>query len=101
MADVDEALMRRAQDVEAEGKRRFGDDPWRHYIGAIGRANPRGVDVGVVKATLAQDDPAGTFARAGREALITEASDGNSEAEEIYSKIRGEERRAYRERKGR
>jgi hypothetical protein len=99
--EIDDALARRVQNVEADGKRRYGDDAWQNYMAAIHRANPRGIDPGVVQATLNTPDPASAFATAGRECLIREASDGDAEAEATYSKIREEERRSYRERKGR
>jgi hypothetical protein len=100
MTDVDPALAQKAQDIEITGKARYGDN-WPVMVDAISRVLPKTVNpIEVVRAAAATDDPARTIAAAGKEALAAMASDGNREAETAYSKIRSEERTAYRRSRG-
>jgi len=101
MPEIDDATTQRVKDVEAEGKRRYGDAAWGDYVKAIGRANPNGIPQDVLRATLAQPDAEAAFAQAGRECLVAAATNGDHDAEAAYSQIRAAERKAYRERKGR
>jgi hypothetical protein len=104
----DEALDRAAQAVEADGKRRFGEEGWGQSLAAIGKAlaavqkeNPDVTAGVVVKEAMRRPDPAGALFLAGREALIGQASEGDHDSENAYSKIRQREREEYRRSKGR
>jgi hypothetical protein len=97
----DDDLNAKAQNLETEGERRYGEH-WKQAIGAIGRSLPPSVNAAdVVRGALKQVDPAAALFDCGRECLIAQASEGNHEAEAIYSKIRAEEREAHYARKGR
>jgi hypothetical protein len=99
-------LAARVQQVEAEGKSRFGDD-WSKYVSAIGKVaggNPQQLGA-AMREVLSQNDPATIVQQAGREALANLAS-GNvggvpdAEAERQWSAIRDRERREWRTLKG-
>jgi hypothetical protein len=99
--DDAEALAAKAKDMEETGKARYGEG-WGQAIAAISRNIPRDVSgADVLKEVLKRPDPAGLLFAAGREALISEASEGNHDSEMTYSKIRAQEREAYRISRGR
>ena len=69
--DIDEVLNRRAADLEASGKAKYGEKHWGLALGGLKRAC---VSVGVnpaeaVKAALAQSDSETLLYNVGREAL--------------------------------
>jgi hypothetical protein len=102
---IDPALAQKAQEIENDGKRRFGD-AWPTYIDAVTRVLPKGTDpAAVIRSVASTDDPAGAFAKAGRESLLALAGSDNPqiarEAEATYQKIRNEERDAFRKARGR
>lgn len=101
--DIDEVLNRRAADLEASGKAKYGEKHWGLALGGLKRAC---VSVGVnpaeaVKAALAQSNSETLLYNVGREALIREASDGDHDAEAAYSDMRRAEREAHFARRGR
>ena len=101
--DIDEALSRRAADLERLGRDKYGEKHWGLALGGLKRAC---ASVGVnpaeaVKAALAQGDAEALLYNVGREALIREASDGNHDSEAAYSDMRRAEREAHFARKGR
>ena len=103
MSDDDEVLNRRAADLEATGKARYGEKHWGLALGGLKRAcalvgvNP----AEAVKAALAQPDSEALLYNVGKEALIREASDGNHDSESQYADMRRAEREAHFARKGR
>jgi hypothetical protein len=93
----DDDLNAKAQNLETEGERRYGEH-WKQAIGAIGRSIPPNSGVSatdVVKGALRQPDPAAALFDCGRECLIAQASDGDRDAEVAYSKWRSETREAH------
>jgi hypothetical protein len=98
MADIDEATAKR---LEEDGQRRFGDH-WNQAIGAIGGALPPSVNAGdVVRGALREADPARALFDCGRECLIAQATEGDHDAERVYSAMRQKEREAHWASKGR
>jgi hypothetical protein len=96
----DEALARKAQEIENTGVGRYGEKSWRQSIAAISRV-PGINTTEVVREVAKQADPAGYLFAAGREVLINEATNGDGDAERIYSQMRREEREAHWASKGR
>jgi hypothetical protein len=96
----DEAIAKAAADVEADGKRRFGDN-WPDLIGAVSKLMPAGTNpADVLRIAIRSGDAAGAFERAGHEALAELASNGDREAEMAFSKMRSKQRAAYRRSRG-
>ena len=101
----DDALVERVKLVEQLGKERLGAQTWQTYVNAIG-TNPNVAANDIARAALATDDPVRAIEEAGRHCLVNAASaaaaNGNfdSPEEREYSRIRTEERRAFRERRG-
>jgi hypothetical protein len=101
MPEVDPELAKVAQQIESDGVTRFGKDNWPVLIGAVHRAVPPGVNPAeILAAAIKTGDAANALARAGKEALAAAGSGGDREAEVAYSKIRNEERTAYRRSRG-
>jgi hypothetical protein len=99
----DDDLNAKAQNLETEGKQRYGEH-WNRAIGAIGRAIPPNSGVSaadVVKGALRQADPAAALFEAGKEVLIAEASDGNTDSERAYSAWRAHAREEHLRSRGR
>jgi hypothetical protein len=80
-------LVRRAEQVEQEGRTRYGDD-WSKYVDAIGRMNPNGIAPEAMHAVLGQQNAADILAAGGKEALVNLSDAGDREAEREYAKIR-------------
>jgi hypothetical protein len=102
---ANDAFVKQAEALEKDGAARFKDH-WPTYVAAIDRALPKTVSRGeVVKAALAQDDPASAIAAAGRESLLALATSENRqiarESEAAYQAIRQSEREAFRKAGGR
>ena len=101
MNENDEQIARAAKEVNDNGVRRFGQDRWSQSVAAFSKSLPRHISgAEAVKAACTQPDPAGAVFAAGRDALINQATNGDDEAEQIYSAMRAEERQAYRISKG-
>jgi hypothetical protein len=96
----DEQFVQRVQQVDEEGKQRFGDD-WGQYVTAIGRANPGGIAPEAWRQVLTTPDPAAIIAQGGKEALVNLSDAGDKEAEYAYNEIRQRERKHYRLMRGR
>ena len=98
---VDPELAKVAATIEQDGVTRYGKDNWQTLVGAVHRAVPKGVNLAQIPARQIQTgDAANALARAGKEALAAAGSNGDRESEVAYSKIRSEERTAYRRSRG-
>jgi hypothetical protein len=87
--------------IEQSGRARFGEADWNTSVAALRRAAPNGLSAGDMAQLAGQADPAAAIMLIGRHQLMNEASEGNTEAEASYQKIRAAERQRYREYKGR
>jgi hypothetical protein len=98
---MSDELVRRVEQVEADGKARYGEN-WPTLISAIDRAAGGNPQLGAaIHQVLSEPDPAAILAQSGREALVNMASNGDKEAEYTYGKMREAERQAWRRYKGR
>jgi hypothetical protein len=97
----DEQFVQRVQQVDQEGRQRFGDD-WGRYMDAIGRANAGNSQLGtVLQHVVAQPNATDLIAAGGRDAMINLATNGDDAANRAYSQMREAERREHRLSKGR
>ena len=94
----EQRLQRRAQEVEQQGKSRFGDAEWANLVGAVGRARPSDE---MIANSLASPNAVSEFAQAGKQVLLQEMSGGDANAERAYGEIRAREREQHRKLKGR
>lgn len=98
---MDEKFKKQVDAAEAEGRQRFGEETWTTLMGAVRRACPNGISEGDMQQLLQTGNATNLLAVAGRTRLMDEASNGDADAERTYSKMRAEERRIWREARGR
>jgi hypothetical protein len=97
---MSDELVRRAEQVEQEGRQRYAED-WPKFVDAISRMNPNGIAPEAMHAVLGQQNAADILAAGGKEALINLSDAGDKEAEYIYNEIRQRERKSHRLLRGR
>jgi hypothetical protein len=97
----EQQFVQRVQQVDQEGRQRFGDD-WGRFMDAIGRANAGNSQLSAaLQHVIAQPNATDVIAAGGKEALITLATNGDDQANRTYSEMRANERREHRLSKGR
>jgi hypothetical protein len=96
---MSDELIRRAEQVEAEGRSKYGDS-WGKYVDAISKVNPNGVDPAAMHQVLSQSNAADILAAGGRTAMIALA-DTDEIASRDYARMRDQERKEHRLSRGR
>jgi hypothetical protein len=94
----DDALSRRAQEVESAGKTKYGDRGWQDRIDALAGIGAGGAPLAEV---IKQPNALDLLDFAARQAMLQQMSNGNIDAEAAYSKIREQERHDWRLARGR
>jgi hypothetical protein len=91
----------RIAQIDRAGLDRYGEETWRAYTNALGRFYGGALPANEQATVLSSGDPCNVVAVAGRQCLLAEMSNGNTESEQIYEKIRAAERTAFQRAKGR
>jgi hypothetical protein len=108
-----DALTRRANAIELEGRHRFGEEHWAAGMAALARANPQGIEPQDANKLLNGPDAAGEVWKRQGDALLDQADARYSttaspeerlraiEADRAYNRRRQSERDAHNSAKGR
>jgi len=84
--------------TEQSGKARYGDR-WQAAIDAIGRQG--GVSEANMRQIVTAPDAAGLLYNMGKEALLHQSDNGDTESERLYRQLRADEREQFRRDRGR
>jgi hypothetical protein len=86
----------RVQQIDADGKARYGEAKWSEMMNAIKTQSGGGISPDVMRNVLAQPDPTQLLGAAAKEALLNLSDNGDSQAERTFRAIRQAERDEFR-----